>query len=53
MPELNLRTKQALTELVEALKEGEEKPFDIADIPDFPDDFNVDDINQIWQEMNK
>ncbi|EHH7450860.1 hypothetical protein J5O32_005026 [Escherichia coli] len=27
--------------------------FDIADIPDFPDDFNVEDMNQIWQEMNK
>ncbi|EEZ0510749.1 hypothetical protein DEL14_005095 [Escherichia coli] len=48
------RTKQALADLVEALKEEEqERPFDFADIPDFPDDFNVDDMNQIWQEMNK
>ncbi|EEY0257901.1 hypothetical protein DVK17_005292 [Escherichia coli] len=35
------RTKQALADLVEALKE-EEKPFDLPDIPDFPDDFNTD-----------
>lgn len=46
------RTKQALADLVEALKE-EEKPFDLPDIPDFPDDFNTDDINRLWEEMNK
>ena len=46
------RTKQALADLVEALKE-EEKPFDLPDIPDFPDDFNIDDMNQLWEEMNK
>ncbi|EGJ3464942.1 hypothetical protein IHK62_005116 [Escherichia coli] len=47
-------TEQALTALVKALKEEEqERPFDFADIPDFPDDFNVDDMNKIWQEMNK
>ncbi|EFI2728279.1 hypothetical protein BEE85_005137 [Escherichia coli] len=30
----------------------EEKPFDLPDIPDFPDDFNTDDMNRIWWEMN-
>lgn len=46
------RTKQALTDLVEALKD-EGRPFDLPDIPDFPDDFNIDDINRQWEEMNK
>ncbi|WP_263283410.1 hypothetical protein [Citrobacter braakii] len=32
------RTKQALADLVEALKD-EGRPFDLPDIPDFPDDF--------------
>lgn len=31
----------------------EERPFDFPDIPDFPDDFNIDDINRQWEEMNK
>lgn len=39
------RTKQALADLVEALKD-EGRPFDLPDIPDFPDDFNTDDINR-------
>ncbi|ENC6753155.1 hypothetical protein ABKY96_005302 [Escherichia coli] len=26
--------------------------FDLPDIPDFPDDFNTDDMNRIWWEMN-
>lgn len=43
------RTKQALADLVEALKD-EGRPFDL---PDIPDDFNTDDINRQWEEMNK
>lgn len=31
----------------------EERPFDFPDIPDYPDDFNTDDINRQWEEMNK
>lgn len=27
--------------------------FRFEEIPDFPDDFNVDDMNKIWEEMNK
>lgn len=27
--------------------------FDLPDIPGFPDDFNTDDINRLWEEMNK
>ncbi|EEV1468287.1 hypothetical protein ETK53_005230 [Escherichia coli] len=46
------RTQQALADLVEALKD-EGRPFDLPDIPDFPDDFNLDDINRQWEEMNK
>ncbi|HEA2273358.1 TPA: hypothetical protein RVF93_004263 [Escherichia coli] len=46
------RTKQALADLVEALKD-EGRPFDLPDIPDFPDDFNTDDMNRQWEEMNK
>lgn len=30
----------------------EETGFDLPDIPDFPDDFNIDDINRQWKEMN-
>ncbi|EOW5056973.1 hypothetical protein ACOY1F_005325 [Escherichia coli] len=43
------------TKVLEQLSEelNQQAQFDIADIPDFPDDFNVDDMNQIWQEMNK
>ncbi|EOT0273033.1 hypothetical protein ACOB6C_005358 [Escherichia coli] len=42
---------KVLEQLSEELNQLEE--FDIADIPDFPDDFNTDDMNKIWQEMNK
>ncbi|EFK1165572.1 hypothetical protein BHH84_004828 [Escherichia coli] len=30
----------------------EQEDFTIADIPSFPDDFDIDDMNQIWWEMN-
>ncbi|EMQ2248522.1 hypothetical protein WFJ58_004746 [Escherichia coli] len=50
---MDQHTRQALTDLVEALKEQEARPFDLQDIPDFPDDFNIDDINKQWEEMNK
>ncbi|EOZ5272430.1 hypothetical protein ACQSI7_004803 [Escherichia coli] len=31
----------------------EQEDFTIADIPSFPDDFNTDDTNRLWEEMNK
>ena len=34
-------------------EQQEQEDFTIADIPSFPDDFNIDDINRQWEEMNK
>ncbi|HAN2373380.1 TPA: hypothetical protein IEP82_004949 [Escherichia coli] len=30
----------------------EQEDFSLAEIPSFPDDFNIDDINRQWEEMN-
>lgn len=34
-------------------EQQEQEDFTIADIPSFPDDFNIDDMNRQWEEMNK
>lgn len=31
----------------------EQEDFSLAEIPSFPDDFNIDDMNRQWEEMNK
>lgn len=35
------------------LPEQEQEEFSFAEIPSFPDDFDIDDINRQWEEMNK
>lgn len=34
-------------------EQQEQEDFSLAEIPSFPDDFNIDDMNQLWEEMNK